>query len=446
MKKLFAMILAALMLTGTMVSCGGGTATETDAPANNDAAAVETDAPEAAPEGQPEAAPETEAPKDEYVYTPDPANQYTGAVGVSQYGTSVSYESIKVVNNADRKTLLDLSFDDAADLEGFQYFTRGNWTVNAADWTVADGKLNFTNTGAQGASAWIGNTEWGNYNVTVKGIANEGIEGLGIYFGVKDENNYYYFNLGGWSNTLACVEWKLDGQTGNTDQIPISLKYGQEYTISVNVGKDVVRGYLNGEQLFQIGGEASETIHQGAVGFATWSTANYFDNLKVTDFKTGEVLYENDFSTEEKFNELHHDLPNYSGGSWSGDTSVIVWEDGMVNVTDSSSTAISSWVGDPTWRNYVYTIDFQPYAGAEGANIFFNVKPDVPSWSMMNLGGWSNTKAAFQWYNAGSDSSAEGDAPEFATTHGEWHTAQLVVLDYAVFVYVNGEYITSYWN
>ena len=59
-----------------------------------------------------------------------------------------------------------------------------------SDWSISDGSLVFTDTGVNGASAWTGDTNWGNYNLTVKCKAIEGAEGFGVYFGVKDSSNY----------------------------------------------------------------------------------------------------------------------------------------------------------------------------------------------------------------------------------------------------------------
>lgn len=448
-KKLFSLLLAAVMLSGAMLTaCSNeGTVDTTPAAGDDSTPAVETDAPEGKTEEAEPAVEETQPEETEYVYTPDPANQYTGGVGVSQYGTSVSYTSIKVTNNADRKTLLDAKFDDPSEIEGWNYFSRGSWdAANTSDWTVSDGSLNFTNTDVNGASIWTGDPQWGNYNLTVKGTANEGIEGLGVYFGVKDASNYYYFNLGGWNNTVATVEWVLDGQSGNTDKLPIKLNYGEEYTISISVGKDVVYGYLNGEQLFQIGGTAPANINQGAVGFGSYNTEVMYDNIKVTDFATGEVLYENDFETAEKFAEIKHDLPAYSGGSYANQTDIFENTDGTYHQTSNSVTSVTSNVGDPTWRNYIYTIDFMPVSGAEGSSLFVGVQPDVPKYTILNVGGWSNTLAAWQWYNAGENTDNSSSAAPYVTTQGEWNTAQFVVLDYAIFAYINGELVTTWWQ
>ena len=127
MKKTLSLILCAALVAMSFASCSDdgiettGTekthetkGTETTAETEGETQA-ETAAP--APEGK-----TGEEKKDEYVYTPDPANKYTGSVGVGTYSTSVTYSSVKVVNNADRKALLDTKFEN---LDGWTYATPG---------------------------------------------------------------------------------------------------------------------------------------------------------------------------------------------------------------------------------------------------------------------------------------------------------------------------------
>ena len=125
MKKTLSLILCAALVAMSFASCSDDgiettgtentpetTGTETTAETEG-----ETQAETAAPEGKTE-----EEKKDEYVYTPDPANKYTGSVGAGTYSTSVTYSSVKVVNNADRKTLLDTKFEN---LDGWTFATTG---------------------------------------------------------------------------------------------------------------------------------------------------------------------------------------------------------------------------------------------------------------------------------------------------------------------------------
>ena len=97
----------------------------------------------------------------------------------------------------------------------------------------------------------------------------------------------------------------------------MTLNYGEEYTVSVNVGADMVRGFVNGEQIFQLGGEAPATTFAGAAGFGHWSTEAYVDNLKVVSFTDGSVLYENTFDDASSLDDLKHDLATYSGGTYT---------------------------------------------------------------------------------------------------------------------------------
>ena len=207
MKKTLSLILCAALVAMSFASCSGGgvettgtentpetTGTETTAETEG-----ETQAETAAPEGKTE-----EEKKDEYVYTPDPANKYTGSVGVGTYSTSVTYSSVKVVNNADRKALLDTKFEN---LDGWTYATTGggSWDSSKTDeWSLGEGGVTFTDTSSTGATLLAGDTQWGNYNITVKGTVNEGAEALRIFFAYTDENNYYVFNVGGRDMFRIC--------------------------------------------------------------------------------------------------------------------------------------------------------------------------------------------------------------------------------------------------
>lgn len=448
MKKLLSILLCAAMLTSVLAACAkdAPVADNNNTPAETtEQNAEETNAPEAetdAPEAETEAETEPEA----YVYTPDPNNKYTGGVGVGTYSTSLTYSSVKVVNNADRQTLLDTKFEN---LDGWNFATTGggSWdSSKTSDWAVGDGGVTFADTSVTGATIWTGDTQWGNYTLTVKGTANEGAEALRVFFNYKDDSNYCVFNCGGWGNTVACVETFVDGASTVTDKIPYTFNYGEEYTISVNVGPDMVRGFVNGEQIFQIGGEAVETPFQGAAGFGHWSTEAYVDNIKVVDFNTGAVLYENDFADAGKLDELKHDLAPYSGGSYNGNTECFVWEDGKLHQTDSSSTGVISYFGDTTWRNYIYTVDVMPVAGAEGATILGAINLDEPSYILYNCGGWSNTIGCWQTYTAGTTDSYNDDGLDATLEYDEWNTLQLVVLDYAIFAYINGQFYQAWWN
>lgn len=75
-----------------------------------------------------------------------------------------------------------------------------------------------------------------------------------------------------------------------------------------------------------------------------------------------------------------------------------------------------------------------------------NVKRVVSGVYGVLRGGWSNTKGCWQTYNAGTTESFDGDGLDKSLAYDEWHTLQLVVLDYAIFSYIDGQFCQAWWN
>lgn len=453
MKSRITAILLCMVLVlspAAMTACGDGDSSSSgDTAANDPSVTNGADEPDAPPADETDPpVKETEPAETEYVYTPDPANLYQGAVGLGVYNTSCTYTSVKLTNNADRQTLLSTEFGDG-NLDGWKYYnTGGNWDpANTSDWSAGADGLTFAKTDVQNAVIAYGESGWGNYNFTVKGKINEGTEGLRVYFGLKDEQNYYVFNCGGWSNTVATVEIFENGASTTTDKIPYTFTYGEEYTITVSMKPDVITGFINGEQLFQIGGNqvsAADGYH-GYLGFATWSTEVFYDNISVVDFNTGEILYENDFSDASTVSDFKHDLATYSGGTYTGDASVWEIEDGMLHQTDVGTTGVISYFGDD-WTNVIYTIEATPVAGAEGSTIIGAIDLDTPSYVLYNCGGWSNTIGCWQTYNAGTTDSFNNDGISTSLTYDSSNTLTLVIMPYAIFSYINGTFFQAMWK
>ncbi len=59
---------------------------------------------------------------------------------------------------------------------------------------------------AENTMVTAGDPAWHDYDLHVKATKKSGKEGFLVAFGVKDTGNYYWWNLGGWNNTLNAVE------------------------------------------------------------------------------------------------------------------------------------------------------------------------------------------------------------------------------------------------
>ena len=172
----------------------------------------------------------------------------TGRVGVGTWYTSAEFDNVKVVDNETGKTLGYDSFSLPTD---FWW----NWdnVSESEDFEIKNGKLVQTNTWMPytetGKVAYFGDMEWTNYTYTVEATKLEGEEGFIIPFAVKDTQNNYFWNIGGWGNTVSCLQHIENGV--KTGQIPGTVKpftaeTGKTYNLKVVVSGTYAECYIDG--------------------------------------------------------------------------------------------------------------------------------------------------------------------------------------------------------
>ncbi|MFI7348295.1 alpha-L-arabinofuranosidase C-terminal domain-containing protein [Streptomyces sp. NPDC049936] len=170
--------------------------------------------------------------------TPDVSGPITGAVGLSTWATSAAYDDVRVTSQ-DGRTLLSDDFSGDA----------SRWTHSGAgSWTVQDGAYVQTDTAAENTMVTAGDPGWQNYDLHVRATKKAGKEGFLVAFGVKDTGNYYWWNLGGWNNTLSAVEQAADGGKSTLLSKAGSIETGRAYDIDVEVRGRQVTLYLDGEE------------------------------------------------------------------------------------------------------------------------------------------------------------------------------------------------------
>ncbi|MFD5804551.1 alpha-L-arabinofuranosidase C-terminal domain-containing protein [Streptomyces sp. NPDC127020] len=170
--------------------------------------------------------------------TPDVSGPITGAVGLSTWATSAAYDDVRVTSE-DGRTLLSDDFSGDA----------SRWTHSGAgSWTVQDGAYVQTDTAAENTMVTAGDPGWQNYDLHVRATKKAGKEGFLVAFGVKNTGNYYWWNLGGWNNTLSAVEQAADGGKSTLLSKAGSIETGRAYDIDVEVRGRQVTLYLDGEE------------------------------------------------------------------------------------------------------------------------------------------------------------------------------------------------------
>lgn len=170
-----------------------------------------------------------------------------GKLGVGTWQTAARFYDISVVDNETGEVLYSQDFSDSSALDDF--------TVVAGSFTVKSGMLIQSNTSyptneTTGDVAYFGDSGWTNYTYTVTAKKMSGAEGFIIPFAVGDSENFWHWNIGGWSNTQSALEYTLDGdksgQVGETVK-SCTIESGVEYEIKIVVSGCNVKCYLDGE-------------------------------------------------------------------------------------------------------------------------------------------------------------------------------------------------------
>ncbi len=171
----------------------------------------------------------------------------SGRVGVGTWYTAAEFDNVKVVNNETGETL----GQDKFSVPNFWW----RWeNVNKGDYKVKNGKLVHTTTDMNysnvGNAAYFGKDEWTNYTYTAEATKTDGAEGFIIPFAVQDKDNNYFWNLGGWDNTVSCLQQVENGvKTGQIISTvkPFTAEIGKTYELKVEVTGRNVKCYVDGE-------------------------------------------------------------------------------------------------------------------------------------------------------------------------------------------------------
>ena len=164
--------------------------------------------------------------------TPKPIKLPTGGIGVGTWRTSAEYSNIKV--EQDGKTL----FDSNSELSSLKPQS-GDWKKQA-NGAFRQSGMN------EDCQAIVPGQNWGDYTLTMKAKKLAGDEGFLIMFHVKDKENWFWWNIGGWGNTRHAIEqMNGGGKSGFGEASPGKIETNRLYDIRVVVKGALVQCYLD---------------------------------------------------------------------------------------------------------------------------------------------------------------------------------------------------------
>ena len=182
-------------------------------------------------------------------------NDLSGMVGLGSWYTEAEFDNVKVVDNTTGQVLAQDDFGGS---------TWWNWhKASVGDWSKRDGKFAQTATGWDhnewGSIVFYGDTEWTNYTYTFEATKVQGAEGFYIPFLIQDQNNMFFWNVGGWGNTKSALQRMENGvKTGEiigtaTDFV---VEDGVTYQFKIVVDGINIKGYINDELQFDYDAES----------------------------------------------------------------------------------------------------------------------------------------------------------------------------------------------
>ena len=311
-----------------------------------------------------------------------------GAIGLGSWNTHVQFTNVVVRSN-----------DVVLYQSDFVSQGTNGWRLYNGTWSVTNGLLQQTAI-ATDCRATTGSTNWSNYTLSLRARKLAGAEGFLILFNWLDDNNWAWWNIGGWNNTQHAIEWCVNGRKFDlSSRVPGAIETNRWYDIRIVLNGLRVQCYLDDVLVHDV---SYPTTPRGNIGLGTWNTRASFTNVVVT--KGSQVLYQSDFSSGAPGWQVYR-------GTWL--TTNRIYRQTALQ-TDCRSTT-----GDTNWSDYTLSVRARKDSGAEGFLIIFN-RLDDNNWTWWNIGGWNNSQHAIEVCQDGAKSIL-GSAVSGSVTTNQWY-------------------------
>lgn len=173
-----------------------------------------------------------------------------GAIGLGTWNTQSEYKDLKVTKG---DTVLWASGDFAEGTAG--------WKLRGGEWKIADGSMQQL-AGGDDRRAVIGDPAWRDYTYSLKARKLGGAEGFLIMFQVRDQNNWVWWNIGGWGNSQHALEQCVDGGKALLGrEVRGSVETGRWYDIRIETQGPRIRCYLDGKLVHDVTPQPQKSLY-----------------------------------------------------------------------------------------------------------------------------------------------------------------------------------------
>jgi len=128
-------------------------------------------------------------------------------------------------------------------------FSKGgsDWEKPVGTWDLDEGAFRQTSHD-EGTLAYDGDKSWTNYTYHLKARKVEGDEGFMVMFHVRDDQNFWQWNVGGWNDSRSSIQRIEDGsaqEVGRPSRTTVTA--GQWYDLRVEIVDGTIKCYVDGK-------------------------------------------------------------------------------------------------------------------------------------------------------------------------------------------------------
>ncbi len=179
-----------------------------------------------------------------------PASIQSGSIGVGTWQTQSEYRDIRVTA-PDGRVLYESDFSQGT----------AGWRVFRGNWRVENGALQQTSADAD-CRIVLSDFRAQDYTLSLKARKLGGAEGFLIMFRVRDNGNWYWWNIGGWGNREHAIERSIGGGKSIVgERVPGSVETGRWYDVRIEVRGSRIRCYLDGQLVHDVQDVAGRAVH-----------------------------------------------------------------------------------------------------------------------------------------------------------------------------------------
>jgi alpha-L-arabinofuranosidase len=160
----------------------------------------------------------------------------SGCIGLGTWNNAAEFKDVKVIS-PDGKIMFKSDF--SKNIDDWRKTGRGNWSVQ-------DGVLKQSAI-APGVTAFVGDSSWTDYTISLKACKLSGENGFQIYFHNRSNRERIRWDLGGYWNSVHLLEIGI-----TSESMKASIETGRWYDIKIEIRGNTVKGYLDGKLIQEV--------------------------------------------------------------------------------------------------------------------------------------------------------------------------------------------------